>query len=402
MQTNTHLRASDVRGTARLVIDAVVQTTTLVEHMHHNIMRKPWPIGRIPHGPAPGITGFVYSCVRGVSRGVGAGIDCALGPIAELLDSSRTSAERETVIAAVNGVLGDHLHSGHNPLAIRMSLRRGGTSLELRREALARSLPQAGGKVLVLIHGLCMNDLQWQRGGHDHGVMLAREFGYTPLYLHYNSGRHISDNGRELAHLLDNLVREWPGEIESLSILGHSMGGLVARSACHQAAPDSAWLPRLDRLVFLGSPHHGAPLERHGNKLQTFVAAISPYVSPLARLGMLRSAGVTDLRHGNLTASDWQDCDRFERTDDCRTIVPLPPQARCYAMAATLGQSRRDACDRWLADGLVPVWSALGEHRDPRRDLGIPETRRWIGHGMSHWDLLDRPETRTQLLVWFR
>ncbi|MDR3417305.1 MAG: hypothetical protein P4L83_14055 [Nevskia sp.] len=397
-----HLHADDVRGATRLAIDAVAHTTSLVEAMHHNIMRAPLPFGPGVQGPAPGLTGFVYASIRGVTQAVGLGIDAALAPVAQLLRTTDSSPAREAILAAVNGVVGDHLQTSGNPLAIRMALRRDGVPLELRREALAARLPQATGRLLLLVHGLCMNDLEWLRNGHDHGAALARDFGFTPLYLHYNSGRHVSGNGRDLAGLLEMLLEEWPVPVQSLTILGHSMGGLVARSACHYARQAKlAWPARLERLVFLGTPHHGAPLERHGNRLQTFIAGISPYVSPLARLGMLRSAGVTDLRHGNLLDEDWEDRGRFEHGTDSRAPVPLPPGVRCYAAAATLGRERRDPTDRWLADGLVPVWSALGEHRDTALDLGIPEARRWVGYGMNHWDLLSRPEVYERLAAWF-
>jgi pimeloyl-ACP methyl ester carboxylesterase len=401
MDAQPHLHASDLRGAAKLVVDAVVQTTSLVEGMHLNISRAPWPLGPGLEGRTSGITGLVYRSIRDITGLIGSGIDSLLVPLTELLAAPGSSKERETVVAALNGVLGDHLEASGNPLAIRMSLRRDGRPLRLERAALAAQIPNADGKLLVLVHGLCMNDLQWLRQDHDHGAALARDFGGSVLYLHYNSGRHVSANGREFAQLLETLLREWPVQITELSLLGHSMGGLVARSACHYAQQAGlAWPARLRRLMFLGTPHHGAPLERHGNKLQTFVANLSPYVAPLARLGMLRSAGVTDLRHGNLLDQDWGDHGRFDRADDRRALVPLPP-VPCYAAAATLGRERGDGQDRWLADGLVPVWSALGEHRDPVRDLGLPPQRRWTGHEMNHWDLLNHPEVYARLAAWF-
>ncbi|MGO4781095.1 esterase/lipase family protein, partial [Lysobacter sp. 2RAB21] len=85
------------------------------------------------------------------------------------------------------------------------------------------------------VHGLCMNDLQWNWDGHDHGAALAQDDGWTPVYLHYNSGRHISVSGREFASRLERLLREWPVPVERLAIVCHSMGGLVARSACYAA-----------------------------------------------------------------------------------------------------------------------------------------------------------------------
>ncbi len=169
-----------------------------------------------------------------------------------------------------------------------------------------RRLP---GRLLVLVHGLCMNDLQWRRNGHDHGAALAHDGGWQPLYLHYNSGRHASTNGREFADLLETLVAQWPVPVEELVVLAHSMGGLVARSACqHAELSQQRWLKHLRKIVFLGTPHHGAPLERHGHGLQRLVG-ISPYTAPLARLGMIRSAGITDLRHGNVLDQDWWEQD---------------------------------------------------------------------------------------------
>ena len=401
MSGQEHLRASDIRGAAKLAIDAVVQTTSLVEGMHLNISRA-WPFGTVLEGKTGGITGLVYESIRGITGAVGLGVDALLAPIAAALKGGVSSFEREAVVAALNGVVGDHLEATDNPLAIGMSLRRDGQALQLRREALAQRFPRASGHVVVLIHGLCMNDLQWSRQGHEHGALLEQHFGCTTLHLHYNSGRHISINGREFAGLLETLLRAWPVPVQELSLLGHSMGGLVARSACHYAQQASqAWPARLSRLVFLGTPHHGAPLERHGNRLQQFVAGLSPYVAPLARLGMLRSAGVTDLRHGNLLDEDWRDCGRFDHAEDRRGIVPLPPGVRAHALAATLGRQPRDLDDRWLADGLVPVWSALGEHRDTARDLGIPASRRWVGYGMNHWDLLSHPQVYAELSYCF-
>jgi pimeloyl-ACP methyl ester carboxylesterase len=401
MSGEGHLHAADLRGAAKLAIDAVVQTTSLVEGMHLNISRA-WPFGPALEGKTSGITGLVYESIRHITGAVGLGLDAVLAPIAAALKGGVSSSEREAVVSALNGVLGDHLEASGNPLAIQMSLRRGGRALEPRREALAREFPQASGRIVVLIHGLCMNDLQWTRQNHEHGAALEQHFGCTTLHLHYNSGRHISSNGRNFAALLETLLREWPVPVEELSLLGHSMGGLVARSACHYAQEAGhVWPAKLKRLVFLGTPHHGAPLERHGNRLQNFVSHISPYVAPLARLGMLRSAGVTDLRHGSLLDQDWQHCERFGPAEDCRTAVPLPPGVRAYALAVTLGRQPRDLDDRWLADGLVPVWSALGEHRDPARDLGIPAPRRWTGYGMNHWDLLSRPEVYAEISYCF-
>ncbi|MGA9334567.1 MAG: alpha/beta hydrolase, partial [Rudaea sp.] len=226
MTAKIPVRASDLRGAGRLVIDATLGLTRLVETLHHNIQRAPGIAGESTQQPAKGITGFVYKSIRGVTRMVGGGIDLALGRLAGLLDRGEagSSVEREAVLAALNGVLGDHLAATKNPLAIAMQWRRDGTALQLASTALRRTIAQPTRKVVLLIHGLCMNDLQWRRNGHDHGAALAADAGFTPVYLHYNSGLHISSNGRELAEKIEALLKAWPLPVDDLVILGHSMG----------------------------------------------------------------------------------------------------------------------------------------------------------------------------------
>ncbi|MFH1872956.1 MAG: alpha/beta hydrolase [Pseudomonadota bacterium] len=400
----TPIRPADIRGLSRLAVDATLGLTRLVETMHHNIARTPGPLGQYTEEPTRGITGLVYRTIQGTTRLVGGGIDALLGQLTALLDrepaaASTTSATREALLAAVNGVLGDHLAASANPLAIPMQLRVEGQPLVLVPQALATRLPQAGGKILLLVHGLCMNDLQWRRHGHDHGAALAAAAGYTPLYLHYNSGRHVSSNGRDLAELLETLVRAWPVPIESLAIVGHSMGGLVARSACHYAGGGGhAWLQHLRQMVFIGTPHHGAPLERGGNWVNV-VLELSPYTAALARLAKLRSAGITDLAHGSILDDDWQQGDRFARKRR-RHCVPLPQAVPCYAIAATTAASGGKAGRILPGDGLVPLQSALGQHAQRNQDLGIPAAQRRVVHGLHHLDLLDSPEVCARLLRW--
>ena len=217
-----------------------------------------------------------------------------------------------------------------------------------------------------------MSDLQWTRQNHDHGAALAHDLGYTPIYLSYNSGLHVSTNGRAFAEALEALVAAWPVEIEQFVIIGHSMGGLVARSACLTAeAAGQAWRKKLDKLVFLGTPHHGAPLERIGNWVDVILGK-TPYAAAFGRLGKIRSAGVTDLRYGNLRDEDWQGRDRFAREPDPRRPAPLPKGVACYAIAATTAAAPGAMQDLLLGDGLVPVMSALGRHRDSAQALKSP------------------------------
>ncbi len=401
MTRTTHLHPSDLRGFARLATGATAGLADLVEAMHHTIVRPLGSASRQPPDRMGGIPGLVYGSVRGVTRLVGGGLDVLLAQLRPTLTGRTSSPEREAVLAALNGVLGDYLVASGNPLAIPMSLRRDGRSLVLGAEALAATIPRASGRLAVLVHGLCMNDLHWNRDGHNHGAALARDLGYTPLYLHYNTGLHTSTNGRALADLLEVLLKQWHAPVTELALVAHSMGGLVVRSACHYgAAAGHDWPQQLRKLVFLGTPHHGAPLERGGNWFEV-ILGVTPYARPFARLGKIRSAGITDLRYGNVLDEDWEGRDRFARGRDTRQSVPLPDGVRSYAMAATTGTRSGDVRDRLVGDGLVPVSSALGRHRDPRRSLSFPEERQWIGHGMNHLDLLGRPEVSEQIVRWF-
>lgn len=377
MERPTHLRLSDLRGVQRLANDAVVQLTDLVEAMHHTIASATLPLGRPPEGRTGGITGFAYRSVRGATRLVGAGLDAILAG-AEAIPGERPSSEqRDALLAALNGVFGDHLAATGSPLALDMRI----------------AAPIAeGDKLVVLVHGLCMNDRQWRRAGHDHGAALARDLGYTPLYLRYNTGRHISTNGREFADLMEATLRDRAQPVGRLAIVGHSMGGLVARSACHYGAlAGHAWVKRLDDLVFLGTPHHGAPLERAGAMVD-FLMQVSPYSAPFARLGRARSAGIGDLSHGHLRDEDWQ--------RGGPSHVPLPARIRCHAVAASLQQRPAARGARIRGDGLVPVASALGQHPAADRSLRIPAGHRWVAHGTGHFDLLSRAEVYERLRDW--
>jgi pimeloyl-ACP methyl ester carboxylesterase len=358
---------TDLRGAARLAAEGAIGLASLVEAMHQRIASPPGVKGAA-HGRTSGITGFVYRSVRGVAGAVGGVADGTLGLLEQWLPAAADPADspsRDATLAALNGVLGDHLADTHNPLAIPMALRIEGSP---------------GPRLLVLLHGLCMNHRQWQRRGHDHGAMLAREAGYTPVYLHYNSGRAIADNGREFAAQMQQLLDGWPVPLERVVLLGHSMGGLVARSALQQAAEAGlAWPQQVHDMVFLGTPHHGAPLERAGHGFDLLLGAV-PYAAPLARLGRVRSAGITDLRHG--------------------LHGPLPRGLRCWTIAATLSRQPGALKDHVVGDGLVPLNSALGRHTARERALRIPRSRQCVLRETGHLDLLNSPEAAARLLQW--
>jgi hypothetical protein len=251
------------------------------------------------------------------------------------------------------------------------------------------------------VHGLCRDDRRWERDGHDHGAALAREFSYSTVYLHYNTGLHISTNGRAFAQILESLAAAWPVPLKEVSILAHSMGGLVARSAHHYAsAAGHTWPRRLRRLVFLGTPHHGAPFERAGHHIDLLLEK-TRYTAPFALLGKTRSAGITDLRHGYVLEEDWVGHDRFANRADSRRPLPLPKRVRCYAIAAQLGHSPASRRDQLIGDGLVPVPSALGHHHDSRLKLTFQRSHQWTARGTSHLGLLRSGPVYQRIRDWF-
>jgi pimeloyl-ACP methyl ester carboxylesterase len=394
-ETRNHVE--DLRGASRLAVDATRRVTDLVEAMHGTIGGGPDILGRPLARATRLFTGPIYESIRGVAQLVGAGIDVALARLAPLVADGAAGPEREAVLAVLNGVLGDYLSETGNPLAIEMQLRHEGRALTLERETLQAALPQANGKLLLLVHGSCMNDRQWLRKGHDHGAALARDLGYAPLYLHYNSGLHISANGRALAELLEQLVAAWRAPLDELVIVAHSMGGLVTRSACHVGEVNQQrWRRALRKLVCLGSPHHGAPLERGGNWVDVLLG-VSRYSAPLARLGKIRSAGVTDMRFGFVLDEHWQGRDRFALGRDPRRALALPDGVACFAMAGT---TAAHAAEKLPGDGLVPVDSALGRHDKAELRLAFPAAHQSIAFATGHLDLLDRADVYETIKGW--
>ncbi|MEO0321736.1 MAG: alpha/beta hydrolase [Myxococcota bacterium] len=382
--TDARRHDEDLRAVTELVVEAVLGVTTIAEDMHRTIGSGPAALGAPLARPADLVTRVSYGAVKKVTGLVGATLDRALATFGRVLGQSTPGPEREALLAALNGVLGDQLAARESALALPLRFRRrGGTSLD--PASLAGPL---GPRLLLLVHGSCMNDRQWRRADHDHGEMMEAA-GWTPVYVSYNSGRHVGDNGEELAAALEKLVAAWPVPLTDLAFLAHSMGGLVSRSACHAAeAAGYAWRAKLRSMVFLGTPHHGAPLEKGGNGLDVLLG-LQPVTAPLARLGKIRSAGVTDLRFGRVLTSEARG--RFEPGPDDRVPVPLPKDVRCGAVAGRLGAAKAGATrlSELRGDGLVPVRSALGQHENPAFDLAMSE--RATLEGLDHLALLSDP-----------
>ncbi len=300
---------------------------------------------------------------------------------------ARTGYENRNYLPAVaNGAIGHWLAQSGDLLAIRMSFRDGG------RDVSPEELGELSGHVAVFVHGLMADDAYWTRpfGGFEgFGPVLARERGLTPLYLRYNSGLHISENGESLAHLLQALLEAHP-RIERLTLTGHSMGGLVVRSAGHCGrSRNHTWPRALDSVVLLGAPNDGAYLEQAAH-LSAWVLQSIPTLTTgiLSSVIDSRSDGIKDLRLGLLVPQDWQRPDTATMRLADRTEVPLLPGVHYHVAIGTLTQSEDSVLATYFGDGLVGANSAIATHRG----RGAASVRWRVFTRTSHLALVSSPE----------
>jgi hypothetical protein len=398
--------AGDLKGATRLAVTGTRNVTAVVQSMQRVIGGGPKlpGIGRPLEWPIRIVTAPTYALIHGIAELSGAALEGLFGALAPMLGELQPGPDYDGFIAALNGVIGDQLAETQNPLALPFTLGTRGHPLLLDGQPPPPdwAAATAGGAapsphLLIAIHGSCATDWHWLWKGHNHIDALATQLGATPIYARYNSGLHISENGAAFAHLLETAVKSWPVPVTAITVVAHSMGGLVTRSALTQAEGlGLTFRPLVKALAMLGTPHHGAPLERAGSWLHMLLG-VTPYTAPLARLPNLRSAGITDLRHGSLLETDWHRLNRFDHKAPKPAVVPLPEGVRCYAVAASMTAAATGAA---AIDGMVPVASALGESNDPARTLTFPPGHTLTVTRANHLDLLSDPRVAAQLLTW--
>jgi hypothetical protein len=411
-------RRGEVGAATRLAGDLLDWVATTVEDVHTAVSDRTFRLVGPPAVPVrvvhDSLTTLVYGSVRGGLRGA----TRALGAIAdrhpatadEPLITATPAADR--TLAAITGIFGDTLAREHPVLDSGLGWRHAGAPLEPTREDLAEAHPDASGDLVVFAHGLCESEHSWWYRGRAHratqkaepatttdrprsiGEHLAEAHGSTPLYLRYNTGDHISVSGQRLADLLEATVAAWPVPVTSIALVGHSMGGLVFRSACHQAIEAGhTWPERVHHLVYLGTPHLGAPLEK-GVNLAGWALGHATETRPFSRLLGRRSVGVKDLRFGYLLEEEWDGHDPHHLRSR-HVEVPLLPGAQHHVVTATLTHRPEHPVGWALGDLLVR--SASGAGRSRRRDLGFAdEVVRLTGR--DHFDLLTDPEIVELLL----
>ena len=407
------MRTDEATAASRLAGIVLSGGTTRIHELHAGIAGRAFA----GVGPAARPVQIVHDTVaslayRTVGAALGAGAS-AVGTLASRRVTGRplddTPAAR-VALAILNGAHGDLLDRETPALATTMTLRRAGHAVPVEADAVSAAFPEASGRLAVFLHGLTETEGAWcykserhhGRAGVTYGTLLEQDLGLTPLFLRYNTGLHISDNGRRLADLLDRLIEAWPVPVQDLVLIGHSMGGLVARSALHQAGggTDAArpWTRLVRDTITLGTPHLGAPLERGAHLLTSTLAGV-PETRPLAKLLAARSVGIKDLRRGTLVEGDWAERDLDARTPGRHTHVPLHDGARHFVVLATLAADPTARTADLLGDLLVPPRSATGDSGDDDRLAFPPDHVHRLGR-LHHFDLLNHPHVYTQIRSW--
>lgn len=394
-----------IRGLKALVHDAVDLSTFLVREGHESVSRA---VLRITNhieplaGPASTVdaarrlsTDVVLGTIRLVNRGVETVTDLGFDVAQRAMEAQREAGDHpmlqravpmrsdamksgewagDAALGLVNGVVGDHLRRHENGLDLGMVLRVGDYYVANERDAIAEAFERSGlratRRVAVFVHGLGTTEWSWCLEAEAYhgdpsatfGSLLARDLDITPLWIRYNTGRHVSENGRALSLLLEACMGAYPLAIEELILIGHSMGGLVVRSACHYGSENGAsWVGRVRHVFSLGSPHQGAPLEKAGNLLAGLLGAVDlPGTLIPARILEGRSAGIKDLRHGSLVDEDWLGRDPDALGDDGRHEVPLLPGVTYHFISATVTSDPEHPLGQIVGDLLVRVPSASG------------------------------------------
>ena len=406
---------------AHAAVDAAVAALhgglSTVEGVHTAVARKPFAALRFAPGVSEvsevvrvvhdAVTSFVYLSLHTALAVTGGAAKLAAGFASAGDAARRPRASADRAVAALNGWAGDRLARDGNPLATTMSLRHRGRPVPPERGALAAAYPAASPQLAVFVHGLACDESLWRLHAERHygtrhttyGSRLQADFGYTPLYVRYNTGRHIADNGRQLAWLLDRMVSEWPVPVEELIVVAHSMGGLVARGGCHYGhQAGHRWARFVRDVVYLGSPHLGAPLEKAAN-VTTWLLGLTDVTRPFADALNTRSVGIKDLRFGSLRDEDWHGADVDALLSGRGAVdLPLLEGANHYFVTATVTRDPRHPLGATVGDLLVREASASGRGRLRRLQFPLEHGRHF--GPMTHLELLNHPDVYDQLHRW--
>jgi triacylglycerol lipase len=427
-----------------LVHDYIERTTNLVQETHESVAEKQVRLlSAAPESLAGDFAaslgelagavneahlltaGAVYDAIRATNHGVrlmqDAGVALARSAVEAAgvlprVESALTPRQAEAIEriggladlaqGVLNAVVGDFLDERENGLGIQTTFYADGRPLPLDGTSLAGAISDPTEKVCIFVHGLGVTELAWSLfaqkmhgdASTNFGTLLRRDLGYTPIFVRYNTGLHVSRNGRRLAERIGELLRDYPVDVRKIVLVGHSMGGLVARSAAHYGKETGeAWVSRLSHVFTIGSPHLGAPLEKAGNVLTSILGFFdTPGTQVPAKVFNARSAGIKDLRFGYVVDEDWKGRAPDAFLEDNRTDVPFVDAVTYGFIASTLTRDPAHPVGQLLGDVLVRVGSATGHHAEESRRIPFHVGR--VLSGAHHLELVNHPEVYAELL----
>ncbi|NRB37937.1 MAG: alpha/beta hydrolase [Pseudomonadales bacterium] len=328
--------------------------------------------------------------------------------------NTQTSLKRshlELGISALNGLVGDNLREKDSALSVTMGFYHKNRRIALTSKQFKNLQPAATTKIAILVHGLSSHEQMWSfpsEANNDmglddgldisYGSLLANDFGYTPLYVRFNSGLHISENGRYLSSLIEGLMEVYPLEIEDIVLIGHSLGGLVIRSAGYYAENfNTQWHKKVGKAFYIGTPHLGTPWEEATDGLYQWLdKKAHPVAKMISGIYSGRSSAIQDLRYARLIDEDWQN------NVTKSTAIPWLKDTDHHFIVGTLLNNPSHPVSSLIGDLLVPTNSANAQS-PMRADMPIPpdlEKNSTIIPGINHLRLAFSPEVYACIKKW--
>jgi hypothetical protein len=328
----------------------------------------------------------VFGSVRFGADAVGCGLD-------ELITIESDTAD--SIQAFVNGLWGDDLGRYEDRLEIPMTIRDHDGAPATVGPDLTEAFPTATGRLVVLVHGLVETEQCWSGTEIEPGLVQVLENSdeLTPISIRYNSGLRVSDNGATLSSLLEEIRGAWPVPVQSIALVGHSMGGLTIRGACEAArVADHGWIDDVDDIVTVGAPHQGSPLEKFANVV-AWGLGIASVTRPLAGFVNGRSVGIKDLRFGAIVEDDWRGVDPDALLRNTVGDHSLPSGIEHHFVAAVVTQDPTHPVGMAIGDLVVRPGSGTGGRRLQPRNVAVVGSK-------HHFDLLHDPGVINSVLGW--
>lgn len=373
--------ADDWRSISHLAKVVVERLIEPVEGMHRAIA-EPWlRVGGQPARRAyEGTTTNVYRAIRGTTAlvtlavGVGANLAARHNRLPRVNDSARAG----NIYAVGHAIWGDSVGRMHAGMSLRDTA---GRIIEVEPDAVAAAFSAAASRLVVLIHGLGATEQSWATRPDAASPGLAElldEEGLTPVLVRYDTGRTIEANAYALIELLGKVHAAWPTEIEQISLVGYSMGGLIADQIIQLADGDEAWLFATDHVVTVGAPHLGSHIE-HGAELLARVLRIAPQTRPLSGFIDGRSAGIKDL--GGQAP---------------RRESPKRRHVERHFLGGSITNDPGHPFGSMVGDLVVRSGSSTGSGRSG----GVPATNVAVVGGVNHSSLIHNAEIHGHILGW--